>query len=153
MGRYPGKEEDMSPGQLVQISGMLVSIVLFVMLFSFLIFAHRFKYRNQEREAFYKSETLRRITETSGEGAKAAIELLREDERLKQVRRREGLKIAGVINIGVGLALAIFVEIVFRNPGIPKVFGVAVPAFLGLFPGLIGVALLVYVYFMAAPVE
>ena len=31
--------------------------------------------RRKEREAFYKAETLRRLTEASGEGAKAALEL------------------------------------------------------------------------------
>ena len=32
--------------------------------------------RRKEREAYYKAETLRRVTEASGEGAKAAIDLL-----------------------------------------------------------------------------
>ena len=31
--------------------------------------------QRKEREAFYKAETVRRLTESSGEGAKAAIEL------------------------------------------------------------------------------
>ena len=34
--------------------------------------------QRREREAFYKAETMRRLAESSGEGAKAAIELLRE---------------------------------------------------------------------------
>ena len=38
--------------------------------------------RRKEREAFYKAETFRRVAEASGEGAKAALEMLREEDRL-----------------------------------------------------------------------
>ena len=38
--------------------------------------------RRKEREAFYKAETIRRIAEAPGNGGKAAIELLREQERI-----------------------------------------------------------------------
>ncbi len=100
--------------------------------------------RRKEREAFYKAETFRRLAESSGEGAKAAIELLREQERQQLVKTREGMKIGGVITIAVGLALVIFLRAMERNE----------PAYLcGLIPGFIGVAMLVYVFFLAAPVE
>jgi hypothetical protein len=130
-------------GVLVPIFGILVPIVALVSVFTFVTFAHWFKYRSQEREAFYKAETLRRITEASGEGAKAAIELLREDDRLKRIKAREGLKIGGAVCTGIGIALIPFLWVES---------GRAV-SLIGLIPGLIGVALLVYVYFMAAPVE
>jgi len=139
MGKYPGKEEIMGPGTVA----IFVPIVLFVSLFTFLVFAVWFGTRQREREAFYKSETLRRISESSGEGAKAAIDLLREEERLKRIKAREGVKIGGVVNVGVGIGLVIFLWALVG----PKV------ALCGLIPGLVGVALLVYVYYMAAPVE
>jgi hypothetical protein len=129
----------MSEGQL----GVMVPIVLFVGLFTFLVFAVWFGTRQKEREAFYKSETLRRITESSGEGAKQAIDLLREEERLKRIKTREGVKLGGLINIGVGIALTIFLWFLVG----PKV------ALCGLIPGLVGVAMMVYVFYMAAPVE
>jgi uncharacterized membrane protein len=122
------------------IFGILLPIAFFVVL---LTIARRLNSPQKEREAFYKSETLRRITEASGEGAKAAIELLREDERLKQVKRREGIKLGGVISLGVGLGLVIFLWAMVG----PKL------ALCGLIPGLVGVAFLVYVYFLAPPVE
>jgi hypothetical protein len=100
--------------------------------------------RRKEREAFYKAETIRRLTEATGEGAKAAIELLREDDRLQRVKRLEGMKIGGLITLAVGVALSIFVGLI----GAPGFFYVA-----GLVPGLIGVAMLAYVYFLAAPVD
>ena len=130
-------------GALVAIFAILVPIVAIVSVFTFVSFAVWFGTRQKEREAFYKSETLRRITEASGEGAKAAIELMREDERLKRIKDREGMKVGGLVLTGVGLALVIFL---WALTG-PKV------ALCGLIPGLIGMALLVYVYKLAAPVE
>ncbi len=129
----------MSPAQL----GVMVPIVIVISMFTFITFAVWFGTRQKEREAFYKAETLRRITESSGEGAKAAIDLLREEERLMRIKAREGIKIGGVVNLGVGVGLVIFLWALVG----PKV------ALCGLIPGLIGVALLVYVFYMAGPVE
>jgi len=99
--------------------------------------------RRKEREAFYRAETFRRMAESSGEGSKAAVEMLREEERVKQVKVREGLKIAGLINVATGLALTLFLhELLPRENGV----------FLcGLIPGFIGIAMLVYVYLLAEP--
>jgi hypothetical protein len=97
--------------------------------------------RRKEREAFYKAETLRRITEASGEGAKAAVELIREEGRIKRRMKGEGLKLGGLICVAVGAATVIFLR--FQGG----------PYLAGLIPGFVGVAILVYVYFMSAPVE
>jgi hypothetical protein len=101
--------------------------------------------RLKEREAFYKSEMMRRIAESSGEGAKATIELLREEGRQKQIKTMEALKIAGLINVGVGVALIFFLR--------SLIAGSSSPYLCGLIPALIGAAMLVYVFFMARPVE
>lgn len=100
--------------------------------------------QHKEREAFYKAETIRRITEASGEGAKAAMELMREEVRIKALKTSEGLKIAGLINLGVGIGLLIFLRALV--PGAPVYLA-------GLIPGFIGVAMLVYVYVLAAPLQ
>jgi len=133
----------MNENVLIPIFGILLPIVSTVAFFTFLSIIFWVSYRKREREAFYKSETLRRITEASGEGAKAAIELLKEDDRLKRINAREGLKIGGVICIGVGIGLLIFLWTLIG----PKV------ALCGLIPGFIGLAMLIYVYFMAGPIE
>ena len=100
--------------------------------------------RRKEREAFYKADTMRRLAESSGEGAKAAIELLKEEGRQKWIKTREGLKIAGLINLAVGIALMIFLRALIGNQ----------PVYLcGLIPGFIGIAMLAYSFFLAAPVE
>jgi peptidoglycan/LPS O-acetylase OafA/YrhL len=101
--------------------------------------------RRKEREAFYKADTLRRLAEASGEGARAALDMLRGEERLKAIRAREGLKIGGLVNVGVGIGLSIMLYSIAD--------GVHGPYLVGAIPGLVGVALLVYVYVMAEPIE
>lgn len=100
--------------------------------------------RRKEREAYYRSETLRRVSEASGEGAKATLELLWEENRQKQVRTREGLKIGGLINMGVGIALVIFLKMLL--PGLAVYL-------CGLIPLMVGIAMLVYVYVLASPMS
>ena len=102
--------------------------------------------RRKEREAFYKADTLRRLAESSGDGARAALQLMHEEERLKRIKTLEGLKIGGVINICVGVALVIFLRMMLGG-------GPGTPALAGLIPGFVGIGMLIYVFFLAAPVE
>jgi hypothetical protein len=108
----------------------------------FLPLATWMDHRRKEREAFYKSETIRRIAEAPGEGGNAAVQLLREQERMASMKTREGLKIGGIINIGVGIGVTIFLRALIHSG----------PVYLcGLIPALIGAAMLVYVYVLAEP--
>ncbi|MFZ0392916.1 MAG: DUF6249 domain-containing protein [Terracidiphilus sp.] len=100
--------------------------------------------QRKEREAFYRADTMRRLAEAPTESAQQAIALMRDQERVKRVKAREGVKIGGLINIGVGIGLIIFLKALIGPQGVYLV---------GLIPGLIGVAMLVYVYLMAAPLE
>lgn len=114
--------------------------------------------RRKEREAFYKAETFRRVAEAPGNGANAAVELLREQERIKGIKAREGLKIGGVINVAVGIGLMIFLRALLGGGGSigvgPIHAGGPGPVYLcGLIPLFIGVAMIVYVYAMAPPIE
>ncbi len=100
--------------------------------------------QRKEREAFYKAETIRRLAESSGEGARTAIELLREEDRQRRTKSREGMKLGGLINMAVGIALMFFLRALDTHTS----------AYLcGLIPGLIGVALLTYALFLAPKVE
>jgi hypothetical protein len=100
--------------------------------------------RRKEREAFYKAEMMRRLAESSGDGARAVLDLLHAEDVQKQIKVREGMKIAGLINLAVGIALVIFLRALIGNE----------PVYLcGLIPGFIGIAMLAYAYFLAAPME
>lgn len=101
--------------------------------------------RRKEREAFYKADTMRRIVEASGEGAKIALELMREEERIRRTKAREGLKIGGLMNLAVGLGLGILLFGLVG--GDTKVYLV------GAIPSLIGVAMLTYVFVLADSVQ
>jgi hypothetical protein len=102
--------------------------------------------RRKEREAFYKADTIRRLAESSGEGAKAAIELMREQDRLTRIKMIEGVKIGGIINLGVGIGLVIFLRTLLGA-------GQGSPFLCGLIPGFIGIGMLTYAFFLAGPVD
>jgi hypothetical protein len=117
--------------------GAVALFVVFIPLVSWI------ESRRKEREAYYKADMMRRMAEASGDGAKAALELLREEGRQRAIKQQEGLKIGGLVNVAVGVGLTLMLHSL----------GAHVPYLVGLIPGLIGVALLVYVYVMAAPID
>jgi len=105
--------------------------------FSFLAVAAWSGTRLKEREAFYESETLKKIAEMPAGGPNPALELLREKEKIAQAKRREGIKLGGLVTTGVGLGLLIFL----------LTFADTRPLFLvGLIPLFVGVALLAYAF-------
>ena len=68
-------------GNTIGVVAIAIPVVGSIALFSFLSVAAWSDARRKEREAYYRSETLKKIAESSGEGAKAAIELLREQKK------------------------------------------------------------------------
>jgi hypothetical protein len=133
---------DFPPGPGLWLFLSIGAVSLFVV---FIPTVHYLDTRRREREAFYKAETLRRITESSSEGAKAAMEMMREEARSERIRKRESLKVGGLINIGVGASLCIFLRVLIGGGNSPYLCG--------LIPGFIGVAMLIYVFFLAGPIE
>ena len=130
---------------LVGVSVFLVPIVGSIALFSFLGVASWSEARRKEREAYYKSETLKKIAESSGEGAKSALELLREQDKMASKRRLEGMKLGGLITAAVGIGLMALLR------GIANADG---PVYLvGSIPLLIGAALLFYSFALAPKVQ
>jgi Flp pilus assembly pilin Flp len=120
--------------------------VLMIAVFSFVSIAVWVEGRRKEREAYYKAESLRRITEMPAESAAQVIAMLQEEERLRynheldnEWKKLAGIKLGGLINIAVGTALTLLIYCTSENRGASMV---------GLIPGLIGVALLIYAYFM-----
>jgi hypothetical protein len=102
--------------------------------------------RRKEREAYYRNETVRRLTESQGAGADAAIALMREEDRLWTIRRLEGTKLGGLITTGVGIGLMIFLGIANDDN---HLIGVAI----GIVPLMVGLALLLYAYRLSPKVK
>jgi hypothetical protein len=129
-------------GNAVEVVAVAIPVVGSIALFSFLSVAAWSDARRKEREEYYRNETLKKIAESSGEGAKAAIELLREQNNSATRRRREGMKLGGLITAVVGLGVMILLHgIVDRGEG---------PIYLvGVIPLLVGLALLTYVLVLA----
>ena len=114
-----------------------------VALFSFIAVAVWADTTRREREAFYRSEVIKKLAESQGAGAEAALAYLRESEQKTAVRRREGMKLAGLVNIAAGVGLTAFLSAVFKGNQV---------GIIGVIPLLVGIALLLYVYLFAPKV-
>jgi len=128
----------MNPGTLA----MFIPIVSVICVFTFLSVASWAEARRQERKDYYKHETLKKIAESQGPGATGALELMREEKRIAARKQREGQRMGGLVLLAIGLALTPFLWVIL-DPGDKGV------ALVGLFPLLIGVALLIYSYVLA----
>lgn len=115
---------------------LFLSVTL-VAVFSFLGVLAWSENRRKEREAYYKSETLKKLAEAQGPGASSAVELVKEEERIALRRRLEGLKLGGLITVAVGIGLMVFLKAVDHDHSTFLV---------GVIPLLVGVALFAYSY-------
>lgn len=113
--------------------------VVMVAVFSFIGVVVWSENRRKEREAYYKTETLKKLAEAQGTGASSAVELVKEEERIARRRRLEGQRLGGLITAAVGIGLMVFLKAVDREH----------PTYLvGLIPLLVGAALLAYSYML-----
>jgi hypothetical protein len=125
---------------IVPVAAMLIPIIGSIALFSFLAITTWSEARRKEREAYYTSETLKKIAESSGEGAKSALELMRERQKNIVKNRLEGVKLGGLITAAVGIGVMALLRGLVNDE----------PVYLsGLIPLLIGVAMLVYAFALA----
>ena len=139
----------MDPGSGMAAGGLFLFLsVLMICVFSFVSVAVWTEARRKEREAYYKAESLRRIAETPSDGAKYVLEIMREEERIRQDRERaqefkkvEGMKIGGVVTIAVGVALMFFLHSVGGDQRSSAYM-------VGLIPALVGVALFISALFI-----
>jgi|HubBroStandDraft_2_1064218.scaffolds.fasta_scaffold51705_4 hypothetical protein len=122
----------------------LTWIVGFVSFFSFLAVASWIRARLRERQAFYKSETVKKLAES--QGGSAALEYVRDGDRAAARQHREGQKLSGLITLAVGIGIMIFLRRVPISPD----SGTDNSAYLvGVIPSLVGLALIVYAYLLA----
>jgi hypothetical protein len=130
-------------GNTVGVVAVAIPVVLSIGLFTFLSVAAWSNARRKEREEYYRNETLKKIAESSGEGAKAAIEVLREQNMTFEKRRLEGMKLGGLITAVVGIGVMVLLRGLERDEPVYLV---------GLIPLLVGLAILAY-RFLLVPKE
>ena len=130
-------------GNLASLGVFLVPIVGSIALFSFLAVASWAEARRRERETYYTTETLKKLAEGSGEGAKSALEYLHEQRRSVDRRRLEGMKLGGLITSATGIGLGFFLHGVARDEPVYVI---------GLMVFLIGAALSAYAFVLAPKV-
>ena len=127
-------------GNIVDLGAFLIPIVGSISLFSFLAVASWSDARRKERESYYMADALKKISESSGEAAKSALDYLREQENIAVRKRVEGMKLGGLITAGVGIGVMIFLRGVEHSE----------PAYLvGVIPLLVGLALAIYGFVLA----
>jgi hypothetical protein len=129
----------MQPQNLVFVWLSIGSIALF----SFVTILGWSDHRRREKEAFYKNETIKKISEST-DGAASVLEYLREEKLQAEKKRREKIRLGGLITAAAGLGLMIFLFASNHADHDPD------PIYLvGLIPLLIGAAMLAYTYWLA----
>ena len=108
-----------------------------IAMFSFVAVTTWSDARRKEREAFYKSETAKKLAEHSPE---ASLAYLRLEEENRRRRVREGLKLGGLITFAAGIGVIALFAVLGNERGLWV---------LGLVPLLVGLALIAYVYLLA----
>ena len=97
-------EVDMDSSRIAMTMVLLLPIVGTIGLFVFLAVATWSRAQRREREAFHRAEVLRKLAELPPEAAAPVLAVLREDDARALRRRREGLVLAGLIWLVVGVA-------------------------------------------------
>ena len=130
----------MSRSNPVAITAILVGMVGTIATFGFFAIASWVHARRREREAFYRSEVLKKLAEAGPEGSSAALEMFREQQRSSASDRLETQRLGGFIFAAIGLGLMALLRGVASNES----------AWLsGLIPTLVGAVLLIYSYGLA----
>ncbi len=101
--------------------------------------------RRKEREAYYKNDMLKKLADTPGPGANAALELMRAEAQIGAERTRQGLRIGGMITTAAGIGVLVFLRALLG--GQEGVF------LCGLIPLFVGLALYGSSYLVTTPME
>lgn len=122
--------------------GFLVAAVISV--FAFIAVAVWSDNRRKEREVHHRHQTYQAMLQSPGEGADAVLALIREQDarqqRVQEEKQLQGLKLGGLINVGVGIGLMIFLGAIAPEEPVYLV---------GLIPLLVGLVLSYYAWYMA----
>ncbi len=121
-----------------EILGIIAGVIGVVVLFTYLSIATYLAQRRRERDTYYRFELRKKALE-QGAPAEVLLEMQRQEDLLKQKRRRESLRLGGLITAGAGFGM-IGITIAEKDP---ETLGVV---FLPLF---IGLAIFIYAQWLA----
>ncbi|MGB2986417.1 MAG: hypothetical protein WBE26_11090 [Phycisphaerae bacterium] len=133
-----GGETAVAAGGASDIVAILAVAVFWVAFFSWLTVVGWATQRRKEREAYYRHETEKRFVDKGGVSAEQLLGLRNEEERVRWLRRREGLKLGGLITAAAGIGIVVALRFVDTGE-------LSISA-MGWIPLGIGVVLLLYTY-------
>lgn len=116
---------------LIPLAGMLGSFV-FIVVYIWI------RQKRKERESYYRFELSKHLAD-KGMGEEALMKLLETDKKSRWTDRREGLKLSGLILLGIGVGLLIGLRFI-EDADVWMV---------GWIPAALGAGLLVYGLFLA----
>jgi len=119
----------------------LVPVVGSIAVFGYLAVHEWTESRRKEREAFYRSETLRRYSDSNQPDMLARF--LAEEKAARhemRVQQRESLRLGGLVAMVAGIGLGVMLAGIAPQQKFYLV---------GLVPFLVGMAILIYVYALA----
>jgi len=134
----PGVDTAAAAGGNSDIVVFVVVAVFWVAFFSWVTVVGWAIQRRKEREAYYRHETENRFLDKGELSAEQLLGLRNQEEHARWLRRREGLKLGGVVT--TALAIGFLAAFQFVDPGGRSLAGIGGIAL------IIGLALLLYVY-------
>ena len=111
--------------------------VVVIASFTFAAISSSANSKRLEREAFYRSEVIKRLTESDSFTSADVVLFQLEEGRAEESRRREKTQRAGLVTASTGIGLAIFLYAMLKAETSKPIYLV------GIIPILIGVALIV----------
>ena len=118
---------------------LLFAGVTYLALFAWLTISGWARQRRKERESFYRHEVEKKIIEAGGVSTEQLAELRRDEENRRWVQRREGLKLAGLVTMALGIGLFVAIQFLIEDKPVHH---------LAWIPIGIGAVILLYVYML-----
>jgi hypothetical protein len=134
----PGVDTGTASGMDFDVIAVLVVGVIWIGLFCWLAVVGWAKHRRLEREAYYRYETEKRLLSRDDAGAAQVLQLRNQEERTHWRKRRESLRLTGLIATTLGAGILVGLQ--FVDTGDVSLVGA------GGFPLIVGLALLLYAY-------
>ena len=135
-----GGETVAAAGGSTDLPAIIAVAVIWVAFFSWMAVVGWAVQRRKEREAYYRHETEKRLVDKGEVSAEQLLGLRSAEERTGWLRRREGLKLGGLITFAAGIGIVVSLR--FIDTGQLSLGP------LGWIPLCVGFVLLLYAYLL-----